>query len=256
MDSGSNSDPLSPAEQTAASPWSASRRRPLFLLLLVAGLALFLVWLPADARSTLWGALSAQRGLVILLLVFALVTLSLIWSSGQRVDAWVFTSLNTRGYPIWLDRGMWLTTLLGNMLVAFVAAILSFLLYDRDLAIEILLGTLSLWLLVELIKALLERERPFLILDKARVIGWRERGDSFPSGHTAQAFFLMTLFIHHLQLGIGAAVSLYAVAALIGFTRIYVGAHYPRDVIAGMVLGSVWGILANLVDPYWLAFRL
>ena len=53
----------------------------------------------------------------------------------------------------------------------------------------------------------------------------------------------------------GAAAGLYAVAALVGFTRVYVGAHYPRDVIAGMVLGSVWGILANLVDPYWLALR-
>jgi len=49
--------------------------------------------------------------------------------------------------------------------------------------------------------------------------------------------------------------ALYAVAALVGFTRIYVGAHYPRDVIAGIVLGSVWGILATLVDPYWLALR-
>ncbi|MGD0613673.1 MAG: phosphatase PAP2 family protein [Anaerolineales bacterium] len=43
--------------------------------------------------------------------------------------------------------------------------------------------------------------------------------------------------------------ALYGVAAQVGFTRIYVGAHYPRDVIAGIVLG-VWGILATLVDPY------
>jgi membrane-associated phospholipid phosphatase len=256
MDSGSKSDPLSPeAHRASLWSWSASRRRPAFLLLLVAGLALFLIWLPAEARSTLWAALSAQRGLVVLLLVFAVVTLSLIWSAGQRLDAWVFTSLNTRGYPIWLDRGMWLTTQLGNMLTAFVAAVLLFLLHDRDLAIEIVFGTLTLWLLVELIKVLSDRDRPFLTLDKTRVIGWRERGDSFPSGHTTQVFFLATLLIHGLQLGMGIAVGLYAFAALVGFTRVYVGAHYPRDVIAGMVLGSVWGILANLVDPYWLALR-
>jgi membrane-associated phospholipid phosphatase len=65
----------------------------------------------------------------------------------------------------------------------------------------------------------------------------------------------MTLFIHHFHLGIGEAIALYAVATLVGFTRIYLGAHYPRDVIAGMVLGSVWGILATLVDPYWLVVR-
>src|SRR5512142_1086558 len=109
MDSRSKSEPLSP-EAHRASLWSASRRRPAFLLVLVAGLALFLIWLPAEARSLIWAALSAQRGLIVLLLIFAAVTLSLIWSAGQRLDAWVFTSVNTRGYPIWLDRAMWLIT--------------------------------------------------------------------------------------------------------------------------------------------------
>ena len=254
MDSGFEPNPLSP-EAHAGSLWSASRRRPAFLLILVVGLVLFLIWLPAEARSSLWAALSAQRGLVVLLFLFALVTLSLLWSVGQRLDTWVFTSLNTRGYPIWLDRGMWLATQLGNMLTAFMAALLLFLLHDRDLAVEIIFGTLTLWLLVELIKAIADRDRPFLTLDKARVIGWREKGDSFPSGHTTQVFFLATLFIHRFGLGIGASILLYLLAALVGFTRIYVGAHYPRDVIAGTVLGSVWGILATLVTPYWLALR-
>ena len=49
----------------------------------------------------------------------------------------------------------------------------------------------------------------------------------------------MTLIIHHFQLGMGESIALYAVAALVSFTRIYIGAHYPRDVIAGVVLGSV-----------------
>jgi membrane-associated phospholipid phosphatase len=150
---------------------------------------------------------------------------------------------------------MWFTTQLGNMLAAFMAAFLFFLLNYRRLAIEIVLGTLTLWFLVETIKSLADRDRPFLTLKAARVIGWRERGDSFPSGHTSQIFFLMTLFIHRFELGIGASIALYAVAVLVGFTRIYVGAHYPRDVIAGMVLGSVWGILAMLVDTYWLALH-
>jgi membrane-associated phospholipid phosphatase len=150
---------------------------------------------------------------------------------------------------------MWLATQLGNMLAAFIAAFVFFLLNYRDLAVEIIFGTLTLWLLVETIKMLSDRDRPFLTLDKTRVIGWREKGDSFPSGHTTQIFFLMTLFIHHFQLGMVETAALYAVAALVGFTRIYVGAHYPRDVIAGIVLGSVWGILATLVDPYWLVLH-
>jgi membrane-associated phospholipid phosphatase len=212
------------------------------------GLISFLIWLPDIARASLWRALSAQRGLFVLLFLFALVTLSLIWSAGQRLDTRVFMLFNMRGYPKWLDRFMWLATQLGNMLTAFVIASLFFVLNDRRLAIVIIFGTLTLWLLVEMIKALSERDRPFLALEKTRIIGWREKGDSFPSGHTTQIFFLITLLMYHFQLGMGESMGLYAVAALVGFTRIYIGAHYPRDVVAGIVLGSVWGILATLLD--------
>jgi len=183
------------------------------------------------------------------------LTLSLIWSAGQLLDARFFALLNMRIYPVWLDRCMWLVTQLGSMPAAFAAALAVFLLKYRGMAIEIVLGTLTLWLLVEAIKLLSDRDRPFLTLEQARVVGWREIGDSFPSGHTSQVFFLTTLFIQRLHPGIAWVVALYMVAVLVGFTRIYVGAHYPRDVIAGIVLGSVWGILASLADPYWPAIR-
>jgi membrane-associated phospholipid phosphatase len=199
--------------------------------------------------------LIAQRGLVVLLSLFALVTLSLIWSAGQRLDSRVFMLFNMRVYPKWLDRCMWLATQLGNMLAAFIAAFILLILSYRRLAIEVIFGTLTLWLLVEMIKALSDRDRPFLTLDKTRVIGWLEKGDSFPSGHTTQVFFLTTLFIHYFQFGVVVTAALYTIAALVGFTRIYVGAHYPRDVIAGVVLGSVWGLLAILVDRYWLVLH-
>jgi PAP2 superfamily. len=246
MASVSEQTPLPPQSQEA-SFWSANRRT-VFLGVLVIGLILFLIWLPGGARASLWAALSAQRGLFVLLFLFALVTLSLIWSAGQRLDTRIFMLFNIQGYPKWLDRFMWLTTQLGNMLTAFVAAFLLFVLNYRRLAIVIILGTLTLWLLVELIKALSDRDRPFLTIEKTRSIGRREKGDSFPSGHTTQIFFLMTLFIYHFQLGMGESIALYTIAAVVGFTRIYIGAHYPRDVIAGFVLGSVWGILATLLD--------
>lgn len=245
-----------PPQSHAASFWSANRRRPFFLAVLLIGLAVFVIWLPDGAWAAMGRALRAQQGLVVLLFLFSLVTLSLIWSTGQRLDTWVFLFLNMRGYPEWLDRFMWLATQLGNMLAAFIAAALLFVLDQDNLAIEIILGTLTLWLLVEIIKAVSNRDRPFLTLDKTRLIGWREKGNSFPSGHTTQIFFLMTLFIHHFQLGWEGSIALYAIATLVGVTRIYVGAHYPRDVLAGIVLGSVWGILATLVDPYWFQLRL
>jgi membrane-associated phospholipid phosphatase len=221
-------------------------------VILLAGLVLFLYRLPVPTRVNLWVAFSAQRILVVLLVFFALLTLSLIWSAGQRMDAKIFVLFNTRGYPIWLDRLMWLATQLGNPLAAFVLAAISYLLRDRHLAIVIILGTLTLLLLVETIKALADRDRPYLTFEESRVIGRQEKGDSFPSGHTSQTFFLTMLLVQHFHPGAVGAIAMFSLAALVGFTRIYVGAHYPRDVLAGVVLGSVWGILATLLDPYWL----
>ncbi len=250
MDSGPEQAPLV-VEAHSASFWSANKRRPAFLLVLVIGLVLFLIWLPDGARASLSTAFSAQRGLAGLLFLFALVTLSLIWSAGQRLDSRVFLLFNRLVYHSrWLNGFMFLATQLGNMLAAFIAAFVFFLLSYRRLAVEVIFGTLTLWLLVETIKALAIRDRPFLTLKEARVIGWREKGDSFPSGHTAQTFFLMTLLSHWFQLGVGGTVALYAGATLVGFTRVYVGAHYPRDVIGGAVLGSIWGVVAMLVDPF------
>jgi membrane-associated phospholipid phosphatase len=246
MISGSEQTPL-PVQAHEASFWSANRRRPAFLIILVTGLLLFFIWLPGGMRASLWTALNAQREMVILLILFALVTLSLIWSAGHHLDSRIFTLFNMRGYPKWLDRFMWGVTQLGNILTAFIVALLFYILYDRRLSMVIIFGALTLWLMVEIIKALSDRDRPFLTLDKTRVIGLREKGDSFPSGHTTQIFFLTTLFVLHFHLGMAETIALFTVAALVGFTRIYVGAHYPRDVIAGMALGPVWGILATFL---------
>lgn len=244
-----------PPESHATLLGSAHRRLALLIGLAV-GLVLSFIMLPNGAWTALFAALRVQQTLVAMLLLFALIAVSLVWSAGQRLDTWIFLFFNLRGYhPRWLDRVMWLATQIGNMVTACVLAGLLFALGARRLAVEVVLGTLTLWLLVETVKALTDRARPFLDLGEARIIGWRERGRSFPSGHTAQTFFLATLLSQQFQPGLGETIALYGVAVLVGFTRMYVGAHYPRDVIGGAVLGSVWGILATLVSPYWFGLR-
>lgn len=225
--------------------------RPVLLVSLVIGLVVFLVWLPGALRAALVTALLAQRTLMSLLLLFALTALSQVWSAGQRLDTRVFLLFNLRGrHPRWLDRIVSVVTQVGNMLTTLFLAGLFFILNYRSLSVEVIFGTLTLWLQVEIVKVLTDRARPFLALQGTRIIGWKERGRSFPSGHTAQTFFLMTLLSHYFQIDMVGTAALYAVALLVGFTRIYVGAHYPRDIIGGAVLGSVWGVLAVLVSPY------
>lgn len=232
--------------------WPRHSRR---VLLLSSGLALaaFLWVLPPGARRSLLFSLLAQRSLLILLLIFNLLFLSLLWTGGERLDAWIFLLFNMRGRrPAWLDRVMGWITQLGNGLVALVGALALY--YVGGLhraAIELVLGTLSLWLTVETIKALTDRARPFILLEDVRVIGGREPGLSFPSGHTTQVFFLASFLSHYFELNPLATFGLYGLAMVVGVTRVYVGAHYPRDVAAGAMLGSVWGIMIILVDTFF-----
>ncbi len=208
------------------------------------------VWLlPAPARQAAWQTLTAegfaaQRNLAGMLFFFSLLALSLLWSGGQRIDAWVFHFINWRGRrPKWLDRLMWAITHTGTGALALLFVLYYWQRGDRLLANQMALGSLSLWLMVELVKALVRRPRPFIHLAQTRIVGQRAIGRSFPSGHTGQSFFQFTLLVQHFHLGLGPAALLYALAALVGLTRMYVGAHYPRDVLAGAILGTAWAFI-------------
>jgi membrane-associated phospholipid phosphatase len=230
--------------------WRAIRRATIALGL-VAALGVFLLWLPVESRHLLVSSLFANRWLITLLGVFGLVAVSLLWATGQRLDVWLFTALNLRGYhAVWMDRLMWVATQIGNVGFAVLLVVAAVVLGDQQFASDMVLGSLTLWLLVTIIKALTDRARPFNLLRETRVIGWREAGLSFPSGHTTQTFFMMTLAVSHFELPLIVAVGLYVIAALVGFTRVYLGVHYPRDVLAGAILGLIWGGLGLLVAPY------
>ncbi|MFZ1509514.1 MAG: phosphatase PAP2 family protein [Anaerolineae bacterium] len=231
--------------------WVGLNRPLAWLVALTAGLLLFLAWLPPYVRMFFWHRLQAQPILASMIVGFSLLTLSLLWSTGQRMDAWTFLFFNVRGRrPLWLDRLMWSFTQIGNGMVATALALILYFAGDRLLAYELILGTLTLWLVVELVKLLVRRRRPFIRLSQARIVGRRAGGRSFPSGHTSQAFFMATLVAGYLHAGVWAVCLLYASALLVGITRMYVGAHYPRDVLAGAILGSAWGLLGGIIGGY------
>jgi membrane-associated phospholipid phosphatase len=226
-------------------------RRISSALFIIAALGLFLLWIPASSRYILIRSLIANRLLIALLLLFGLVMMSLLWSRGQVIDVWLFKGLNLRGYRVvWMDRMMWAATQVGNVGFIALVAIISYGLGDHGFAVKFTLGSLTLLLLVTIIKAATDRARPFKVLLDTRVVGWREIGLSFPSGHTAQAFFMATFAISHFQLPVAVAAVLYGAAVIVGITRVYLGVHYPRDVMAGGILGLIWGTLGGIVAPY------
>jgi undecaprenyl-diphosphatase len=68
---------------------------------------------------------------------------------------------------------------------------------------------------------------------------------SFPSGHSATAFAFATGVGHVLA---PAAIPLHGLAALVAYSRVHTGVHYPGDVVAGALIGTV---LAQLTAHAW-----
>lgn len=95
------------------------------------------------------------------------------------------------------------------------------------------------------LKDIIARQRPCSALAGINLLVGCGHSYSMPSSHASNAFaFAMTFFF--LRKNIIGYFSL-AVAALIGFSRIYVGVHYPFDVLAGMLLGTGSAYAAILV---------
>jgi len=87
------------------------------------------------------------------------------------------------------------------------------------------------------LKLLVRRQRPLFLLETASKLskGTGEILDpSFPSAHAAFSFMMATLLAHWFP---RYGVIFFIVAGFIGWTRIYLGLHYPTDVIVGALLG-------------------
>jgi len=69
---------------------------------------------------------------------------------------------------------------------------------------------------------------------------------SFPSGHSAAAFAFATGVGH---VSPAAGVPLRALAALVAYSRVHTGVHYPGDVVAGALIGSTLGQVTAHLGP-------
>ena len=149
-----------------------------------------------------------------------------------------------------LDSFFEIITMLGEETILIGILAVFYFLYDKKIG-QIIAYTLFTSLLVNhTVKGLVKYERPFHFdetLDAVRVE--TATGYSFPSGHTHQAATLYSSIAKNIDIkskklmwGICLTIIL-----LVGFSRLWLGVHYPKDVIVGLILGILMTFICSFL---------
>ncbi|WP_293904284.1 phosphatase PAP2 family protein [Phenylobacterium sp.] len=147
-----------------------------------------------------------------------------------------------------------ITALGGTVVVTLVTvvAVLTFLFHKKRRHGLVMAGAVLLaWVSSEATKAIYNRPRPDLVPHGAYVYS-----ASFPSGHStlaAATYLTLAMLVASLETRRRTKALAYGLAGLmltaVGFSRVYLGVHWPSDVLAGWCLGAVWALAA------WIALK-
>lgn len=201
-----------------------------------------------------------------LLLGFAGVANLASRGSAPAFDEWLIIALRTPGNladpigPAWLEEMMRDFTALGStgVLTVMVLAIAGFLaMTGKGHAAVLVLASVAGGVLVsQTMKWAYARPRPDLVPHAAEVFT-----ASFPSGHSmmsAVVYLTLGALLARTQPDRGAKAYILAVAVmltvLVGASRVYLGVHWPTDVLAGWALGALWALVC-LTVMLWLQSR-
>lgn len=100
-----------------------------------------------------------------------------------------------------------------------------------------------------ILKEIFERTRPYEVVEGLNSVIGNMNSFSFPSGHTASSFAMATVLYRQLPFKFGILAIVLAI--LIGFSRMYLGVHYPSDVCVGILIGIVSGyITVNFYNKF------
>ena len=145
--------------------------------------------------------------------------------------------------------GFWVfVTHLGDGGYLWIAIGLTLLLFKKTRAVGI---SVLLALLINLcitnisLKNIIARPRPFNVNPELVTLIKHPSSFSFPSGHTSGSFTAALVLFHLMPKKIG--VPAVVLATMIGFSRMYVGVHYPTDVLGGIAVGIIASTVAILV---------
>ena len=201
-----------------------------------------------------------------IVLAFATLGRAVGAGSTRAFDEAILLAMRTPGNPadpvgpLWFQEMVRDFTALGStgVLTFMVLSIAGFLVMTRKghAAAFVILSVGGGVLISETMKALYARARPDLVPHAAEVYS-----ASFPSGHSMMsAVVYLTLGALVARTQANRAVKRYIVtlavilAILVGLSRIYLGVHWPTDVLAGWALGGAWALVCWFVMT-WLQSR-
>ncbi len=103
------------------------------------------------------------------------------------------------------------------------------------------------------IKIIIRRPRPSVIITEVRVLDGPNRSYSFPSWHSYNLVAFSLSFAYFTNSPLILVFGL-VTSAIVAYSRIYLGVHYPSDVIVGYLCGVPGFLLARATTPWWEAF--
>jgi membrane-associated phospholipid phosphatase len=187
----------------------------------------------------------ARRDAVAIAIGVALLGVSWIAAASRAVpawEAWLFHRVNDLPDALWplLRVPMQLGTLVGSFAVVAITALCT---RNRRLALAALAGSQAAYWLAKAVKHSVGRDRPALLLHGVHVHE-TAGGFGYVSAHTAVAVALAAAIAPSFPRA--AQVIAVVLVVLVGFARIYAGAHLPLDVVGGAGLGLVCGTVARV----------
>lgn len=135
---------------------------------------------------------------------------------------------------------MRIMTKVGDGLIWFIFCVI-FLAVDLYTGIALTITSVLQVLLQTIIKHIFVRQRPYVRFNEISMVVSPPDKFSFPSGHTAGAFTIAFVLYYFCPIFF---IPMLILAVCIAFSRIYLGLHYPSDIIAGIILGFVSALIS------------